>query len=367
MSGQLIGIKAFFSLPGGEATGLVVYEDEQRVLRAAAKHTSGPSRYFPNAETIERGGMVESSALSLLERSILEVCDHDWLHRYGEVTWSDASKWDGRWRVSLQYSNGTIRRWQGVRSAPGGIDKVYEAFVEFGMPRLYLGDYCSYGLHMESKASGDLYLRLLGYLVDICRAVGDEAGKGRDDTELALLANDFCEDMCQAAKWPLDEEFLLNTLNAWGVPVSLEGLCEADVKEASRAQMYSLLWAFSRTPNVGDCAERLADAGAFNTWRERMVRIPYDEREEKRRLNQEELARVSSRIEEDIERRMATRRPFTSYEVARATASTARQASVVIRRFVRSGALEGVARTSPKQYVLSSSITRRREELPQAS
>lgn len=358
-------IEVHFTLSGGESSDLIVSTNERGVAFATAILDSMNAQYFPRREHVERSGSLSSDTLRACERNILEICGDGWRHRYGEASWDTATQRDSRWMVLLCYPDGSIMRWQGVNAVPANIDQLYNYLVDIGMPSLHLGFWGSYFRLAGNGSADEPLVWLESYLVDIYRTV---TSQGIQSQELQLIAQELREDMQLATKWPLDANQLSSLLDTWDVPLSAEGLCSVDVTNASRMQMTSLFWALTQLPNMEECLRELVNSGALGMWRSRMRQIPIDERREERQQHEEERLRLVAKIESDIERRMATRRPFTAYEVAQATGSTARQASTVIRRFVRKGALEGVAATVPRQYVLTSTLNKRVDtSLPKAS
>lgn len=343
-------LNAYFNAEG-QKTGIAIrrVEDDLFDVRAAYRQTQEEG--FPRLEVLKRGGSVGEDAVNMLVVSLLEVCD-GWFHHYspsrsGQTSVrTSAESW---WGLRIEYSDGAVRRWEGMGAAPWNINDVYFTLKDFGMPALNMDWPNSFAQQFANHTPRkglelvEYYERLLGEVRGL-----ETEDEPSDDT--MLVAREFVDDV---GRWLIEEQSGISqrtNFKLWDVEPNLESLQEVDVHEAPRLQIYALYEALTCTDDPVTTILCLQENGVLASWRQRLDELPkqgyWGIRNNEREAYEAEGAAVDKEVRKFIEAGTV----FTARDVAERIGCTGQRTSARIRAFVNRGELKVVQDTAPRRY-----------------
>jgi hypothetical protein len=339
-----------FALSSSEVTAAAMRPREDGDFDVCASYHKTSGQAFPSQETIERRGTAPARVVQELARSLQHTASRGWYHHYrgkGARRRGDDDCW---WSIQVVTHAGQTLRWEGVNNAPTSIDDAYQQLLAFGMPRLRLGYYGDFQSACGTWPADDMsFVQLLCYRPLFEAAL---AGLGPDEVsdEARLVAREYCDDIKLLLDTIQDVPNESELEGGWGVEPSAEGLFAASVEEAPRKQMLALFGALARRPNGPALMIRAYRHKTLLSWWKRLEAIPDEEHSARERDRIEYQQMQQAGIDSEIVRLIDTGEVFTSYEGGRACNSSALQASVRIRQFVRQGLLRTVGDEYPRRY-----------------
>ena len=343
-------LNAYFNT-GQQKTGIAIrrVESDQYDVRAAFRQAQEEG--FPSLEVIRREGYVAEDELNQLVDSLLEVCG-GWYHHYLPLKNGQTgrrSSLESWWGLRIEYSDGVIRRWEGMGAAPWNIDDVYHKFKDFGMPALNLDWPNTFARQFDNHMVRE-GLELVGYYE---RLLGEVRGLETEDEpseDTLLVAREFVDDV---SRWLREEQSSLSQRTAfriWNIEPSLESLQGADVHEAPRLQVHALYEAMTCTDDPTATVLCLHDSGVLASWRQRLEELPQQGYWDAWNTEREAYEAEGAAVDKEVRKFIEAGTVFTARDVAERIGCTGQRTSARIRAFVKRGELKVVQDSAPRQY-----------------
>ena len=344
----LTSITAQFTLGGNMRSSLDVTQNDWGCYDVRGTFSRKGGHEYPSEETLHRKGAVYPVTAEELAHSLRRIGDSHWYHHYRATHHRVHSEETRCWEIRIEYADGVVYCWEGVDDAPVEIDYAYETLVTFGMPQLYLGHRLSYALACGVRTSQDAEAGHLLCYEELFQDLHDMESSDRSIKEEVLVA-EFADDVMLLQEL-CDCGRAEKVLELWGVGYDLESLSKVRVSDATRRQMYALFGGLVERDGYVTAVLQMLDEGVLACWWARLRELPAEEQEERRRLQEAKTLARNASIDSTVERWLAAGTLFTSYEVAEECGVSAREASMRIRSFVRSGKAQAVGDDVPRHY-----------------
>lgn len=334
-----------------QSTNFVVRRTETGSFTASGTFRCTRDKGFPGVEVIEREGMLYRPVRALLEK-LETICGRSWYHHYlpaDSKRYPQPCSPTNWWSVRVAFSDGTIKRWEGINITPPEMDEIYHEFVQMGMPELKLENGGSYAQECGYQPSPRELQRLSCYDRLLREAKELEAD---DETreEVALVVGEFLDDIEHYLYVNLQDYPLDTALDVWKVEPELEALRAIDVRKAPRMQMLSLYAALTCTSDPRSLILGLLESGTLRAWGDRLGKLPYEELLETRRTDDELHKAKGAAADKEVRRLIEEGGVFTARDVAKEVGCTTQHASARIRAFLKRGDLKMVGEEMPRQY-----------------